>query len=222
MTQKFAYRFASLVLFTCFAAASIGGDGCFDGWSTPPTAPSSPTAACPSAGDHRYTCTVVVTEVKSALCHTPIVAQCQASFGWTPCAATTTEAETMTTVVARMKAQLPSFVLKPTCTTFSLYDNTPILNDLALDGSCTCTDGTGGSSTTGGSCVSTGDACTADADCCSSMCSEQGVCEACRGDLEGCVNNADCCSGICSLNACGGNGLHLHDGGLGFQEEGSP
>ena len=42
------------------------------------------------------------------------------------------------------------------------------------------------------------------------------ACEACRAMLEGCTTDAECCSGLCSLNACGGSGLPLHDGGLGF------
>ena len=68
----------------------------------------------------------------------------------------------------------------------------------------------------GSSCTANADACNADTDCCSGLCSEQNACEACRAMLEGCTTDAECCSGLCSLNACGGSGLPLHDGGLGF------
>jgi len=54
------------------------------------------------------------------------------------------------------------------------------------------------------SCFANEGACGQDAYCCSGLCSEQGVCEACRAPLEGCTTDLECCAGVCSLNACGG------------------
>jgi hypothetical protein len=88
----------------------------------------------------------------------------------------------------------------------------PLLNEPLCDATIAPLGMGGGSST---SCLALTDLCSVDAECCSGICSEQGVCETCRMNLEGCTDDAQCCSGLCSLNACGGNGLAPHlDGGV--------
>jgi hypothetical protein len=212
MTNRTVRHIASLVLVAVFAVASIGGDGCFGDWGTPATPPSSANLGCSNPGYQRYACVVALYGLKPGVCEVgPYETTCSANFAVTPCASSVESAQNDAAALAKGMAVNGKF-LTPQCAILPLYSDQPIYNDLVLDGSCTCSDGTGGGST-GPSCLSDGDICSADADCCSAMCSDQGACESCRSDLEGCVHNADCCSGICSINACGGNALHLPDGG---------
>jgi hypothetical protein len=215
-------HYASLVLLACFAVASIGADNCLGFGDAPPlSAPPSANPTCPS-GQQRYACVVIAYGLPLTLCEIgPYDAGCSANLAATPCAFSEQDAQNRAANLAKA-VPVKGKILTPTCAVLHVDSSTPIYNDLVPDGACTCTGGgTGGSSTGGPACLSNGDVCGSDTDCCSSICSEGGACEACRADLEGCIHNADCCSGVCSLNACGGNVLHLHDGGLGFGDTGT-